>query len=222
MRSMSIRWVLCMGTLFLAAMPARAAVILFKNTNQSFTDTNRLQQTTDRLACDFTTGSTSTLVQSTTLTMFCNNLANATSHNFTVKIQADNSGTPGSVVGTFNTFSLNTAQSVQNGFATTSGISLAANTTYWEVLQINETPTSEIVGWYRTTSQSADAGSLYSIVPATQVLFSSNSGSTWSNVYTGNSLFRFDGLAPEPAFALPLCAMAALLRRRRVGRHGAQ
>jgi hypothetical protein len=185
------------------------ATTFFSTVGQASDSFNRLQLTTDRIASDFTTGSSATTIQSTTLTMFNNNLTNNfTAHTFTPSIFTDNAGAPGSLVGTFSTFTINAAQSIQSGFATTSGINLAANTTYWEVLQVNETATSENAGWFRTLSQTMDASGAFSIVSGTQVKSSANSGSTWANVYVGNSMFKLDGVAtvPEPS----TCVLAAL------------
>ena len=208
------------GFLSLADSSARAAV-LFKNNNQLTNSVTRLQNTTDRAASDFSTFSLTSVVQSAIVTVFNNNLSGFTAHNFTLSIYTDNGGVPGTVVGTFQPFQISVAQSVQTKLTTTTdpaGISLAANTTYWGVMQVNETASTEFAGWYRTTTQNVDAGSAFTTLASTQVLSSANSGSTWSNAIVGNSMFQLDGLAPEPSMLTPLFLTVAMLLRRKANR----
>lgn len=194
------------------------ATLLFSTINQPNDATNHLQFTTERLASDFISGASATTIQSTTLEIF-NNDNNFTAHHLTASIFTDNSGVPGTLVGSFNPFTANAFQGFSNGFATSpTGINLAANTIYWEVLQLNETANNPFVGWERTQSQVASAGT-FNTVSSTQVKFSSNSGSTWSDLYVGNSIFQLDGVTtvPEPsAFLLGTMALAGgtWLRRR--------
>jgi hypothetical protein len=210
---------LVLGCIVTFSQPIQAA-LLFSNNGQATGGTNRIINTTDRVASDFTTGASPTLAQSITVTVFNNNLDNNfTPHTFTASIFTDNAGIPGALVGSFSAFNINAAQSIQTGFGTSPGIALTPSTTYWEVLQVNENASTNFAGPIRTTSQSADGGSLFSIVPGTQVKFSSNSGSNWSDLFVGNSMFRLDGLVnvPEPSTYLltVLSAMASLVSRRK-------
>ena len=218
------RWILGLTVLAiswnLAATPARAA-LLFNNNNQSQDQVGAFANTTFRLASDFHTGAASSTVTTAFLTMFDGDNIN---HTYTPKIFTDNSGLPGTLVGTMSTFTTNgNVLSFVKYTATSSGISLSPNTTYWMVLQMGENNNGQgATGWEQTTSQSTAAGSIFTTVSATQVKSSTNSGATWSDAFVGNTMFELDGTVPEPSVFL-LTGLGAFIglipryRRRRGG-----
>jgi hypothetical protein len=127
--------------------------------------------TTDRVATDFLTDNTARTI--TTLRV---KLANNddVQHNLRFSIFT-NSGTnvPGVQVGTsFTDITMNAGDvGFQDRTATNAGISLAANTTYWLVMQQLEAGSTDVVTWDGNSGQGTDAGSVYSTVAGTQLQF---------------------------------------------------
>jgi hypothetical protein len=125
-------------------------------------------------------------------------------------------------VGSFNPFTVLANTSTANYSTNSTGISLAPNAVYWEVLQMNEATVSSAPQWMYTSSQNTDAGSVYSTVTGTALKTSTNGGASYSDVtffgspVSGNYQFALSGTeAPEPSPALlSLVAIGAMLLRR--------
>jgi hypothetical protein len=180
----------------------------------------------DIVASDFLTAASATMITSATLSM--SNWDDIT-HSMTPKIYADNSGLPGTLVGTFSSFNILADPSgpgsgfFNNYTVTSTGISLAANTKYWMAVSQGEfTNLPFPVIWNTTASNTMDSGSTFSAVPTTLLKYSNDNGSSWVNATTNstNAMFSLSGnllAAPEPSRALLLFAGAGamLFRRRR-------
>ena len=214
----------CLGILWLlAANHAVATTTLISNVGQALGGPGNLASTSYRYATDFlTNGSASTITGGE---FMMDNLDNI-NHTFTASIFTDNGGTPGTLVGTFNPFTVPANSSYNNYSATSVGnISLASSTTYWEVMQMDENlGTGGAPQVIYTSSQAVDSGSLFSFVSATPLQTSTNGGASYSNVtafgspITGNYQFTLTGLVvPEPSRALFISAGFGLsmVRRRR-------
>jgi hypothetical protein len=208
----------------LLAGSIQAATTLFSNVNQTNAGGGNYLNTGYRYASDFQTDAFSATI--TGATLYVANFDTGTAHTFTASIFTDNSGTPGTLVGSFNAFSVPLNTPFANYSTTSTGISLAANTIYWEVLQMNEADVSSGPQWGETSSQATDAGSVYTTVPATALKSSTNSGSSYADVTSfgspvqGNYQFALTGTesVPEPSPALLSSAglgAMLLLRRRR-------
>ena len=200
----------------------QAATTLFSNVNQPLAGEGNFLNTSYRYATDFKTDSFNATITGATLTL--DNLDTGTNHTFTASIFTDNSGTPGTLVGSFNPLTVLSNTGNANYSTTSAGISLTANTIYWEVLQMNEADVSSGPQWADTGSQSTDAGSVYTTITATPLMFSSNGGASYSAVtafgspVTGNYQFALSGTetVPEPSpTLLGLAATGAMLLRRR-------
>ena len=178
-------------------------------------------------ASDFLTGTSATTITSATLS-FSN--WDDIAHVMTPKIFTDNSGLPGTLVGTFSTFNITPdalgpgAGTFHNFTVSSAGINLAANTKYWmEVSVDNATDLPYPVMWNTTASNTMDGGSTFSEVTATKLKYSNTGGSSWiePTANTANAMFSLSGnlaAAPEPSRALLLFVGAGvmLLRRRRI------
>jgi len=107
----------------------------------------------------------------------------------------------------------------------TASILLSANTKYWVVVSVDQaTDLPFPVLWRTTSSQTADTGSTSTTVSSTQIRYSADGGSTWSNAGAGNTMYSLSGTAvPEPSSACllvgGLAGMIPLLRRFRQRKH---
>jgi hypothetical protein len=177
-----------------------------------------LDNTSYRLATDFLTGASPTTITKAVLRL--ENPDNI-GHHYTLSLFTDGgSGLPGSLVGSLNTSLIAPLANpaVTNSFSS-SGITLAPNTAYWAVLQINEAITNSDSFWSGLGSQATDPGSLFSTIPGTATKRSTDSGATWTDGSTGNFWFSLSGTTvPEPAtFALVGIGVLGVLLSR--GKH---
>jgi hypothetical protein len=201
----------------------RAATTLFSNLNQANSGGGNYLNTNYRYASDFMTDGFAASITGATLEVA--NFDTGTAHTFTASIFTDNSGTPGVLVGSFNPFSVPLNTPFANYSTTSTGISLTANTIYWEILQMNEADVSSAPQWGNTSSPATDPGSVYTTVAGTALKQSTDGGATYSDVLffgsplAGNYQFALSGTetVPEPSPALLSCvaAVTMLLRRRR-------
>lgn len=209
-----------LGILLAGNVPA--ATTLFSEINQPSDGQANLLDTTYRYASDFLTSGSAYTVTGASLKL--NNLDNI-DHTFTTSIFTDNSGTPGTLVGSFNPFIVPANTSDANYSTTAGGINLLANTPYWEVLQMDEAGGSgSRPQWRSNSGNSTDAGSLFSTISSTGLKASTNSGGSYSDILffgtplPGNFQFALTGdlAVPEPSrILLSLVALAAMLLRRR-------
>ena len=197
-------------------VPSLRADTFFSNLSQN-TEYGFLDYTTQRLATDFLTGTAATTITNATLIMYNSDIVD---HTFTLSLFTDSgSGTPGTLVGSFDAV---TIRDLGNYSFTSAGITLAADTAYWAVMQVNEDvsdPDADAGALILTRSQTPDAGGVFSIISGTQVQFSADSGADWSDFLDGNFKFSLSGaVVPEPAsFALVGAGLFGLyvLRRQR-------
>jgi PEP-CTERM motif len=187
----------------LAASKASADTF-FSNLNQMQNNTSNLVLTADRLASDFMTSGSATTV--TGATLFMEN-PDSPNHTFTLSLFTDNgSGAPGTLVGSFNNFTVPGGSALGDYSTTSAGVSLAANTAYWAVLQPDENGVFTAAGqWASTSSQATDAGT-FSTIPSTLGQSSHDGGATWQPIVTtpqatANFEFSLSGAVaiPEPA-----------------------
>jgi len=209
----------------LVAGSLSAQTTLFSNVGLGPSGPANLLNPSYRYATDFLTNSLPSTL--TNVTVKLNNLDNI-SHTFTASIFTDNAGSPGTLVGSFNSVTVAPNGSYADYSSISSGgISLAANTTYWEVLQMNETTgggSAPQVAYNDT--ENSDAGSLFATIAATALKTSSNGGASYTDVtffgspVHGNYQFAVKGTqtAPEPSCAILMASGLWVLahRRRRV------
>lgn len=211
------------GALLLGCVSASSgsAAVVLSNLAETSDSTGTVTGS-DLGAWSFTTGNTATTVNSVTLLL---GPAISTVTEFVVRIRADNgSGLPG----TFNHLGLD-GSTTPNGasggtqFVFTphsSGITLAANTTYW--LAIGAKPdTGSGSGSYTVMTTESDTFSTASgWTGSTTTRLSDDSGSSWMLFTTGIPMVAFDvSPVPEPStYATAggvLLLAAGVLRRRR-------
>jgi hypothetical protein len=206
------------GLALFSGIPPAGAAVLFDNLGQTPNGSIiQIPNATQLLASDFKTDANGATATKAGLRLFN---SESIPHNFTVSIYTDNAGVPGTLVGSFNTLicSGNGGSDFQPQ-TTSPGITLAANTIFWEVINMNEAKNnSGAVGWRPTTSQSVGGGSTFTTVAATQMKLSTN-GTTWSDAFNGNGMMYLEGSPlPEPSAALLLPAAAGLFASVRRGR----
>lgn len=186
----------------------------------------------DANASDFRTGGTAVSITSGTFS-FAN--SDDISHVMTPSIYLDVGNKPGTLVGSFGTFSIAAAVTpgdfvFANYTVSSGGISLAANTTYWVVVKVDQaTDLPFPVVWNTTSGQGVDVGSTFTTVSGTQVQYSSDGGSTWANANlgsgAGNALYSLSGspvAVPEPATGCLLAGALGTLLLRRAKREAAE
>ncbi len=213
------------GLFGLSALSASAATLI-SNLGQGTGIVGNFLNTSYAYATDFTTDASSAwMVTGATFKMGNgDNIA----HTFTASIFDDNAGVPGSLIGSFN-FSIAAGFTSYSDASTSfAGITLLANHTYWQVLQMNEAiGIGSAPQWAGNTSENTDAGSVFTTVPSTALKNSTNGGATYSDVLFfgsplhGNYDFALSGSSvPEPSsgMLLAVAASSALgLWRRRGG-----
>ncbi|WP_395748891.1 choice-of-anchor R domain-containing protein [Prosthecobacter sp.] len=174
-------------------------------------------------ASDFRTGASAMTITSVTLPLWNGDDIN---HTLTPSIYTDSGGLPGTLVGTLSSVTIPSSDpftpSYANYTATSTGITLAANTNYWMTAKNSEGfDLPFYLVWGTTASNATDGGSVFSTVSATPLKLSTNNGSSWSTVSsTNNAMFSLTGslaAAPEPSRALlaGLGLGGLMLRRRR-------
>ena len=208
--------------LLLLAGRISAATTLFSTLSQAPNSGTNFGTTSYRYASDFMTDASNATITGASFAVA--NFDTGTAHTFTASIFTDNGGTPGTLVGSFNSFSVPVNTPLANYSTTSAGISLSANTIYWTVLKMNEADVSSAPQFEYTSSQTTDAGSVYSTIPSTALKVSTDGGSTYADQtffgspVTGNFQFSLDGTeaAPEPSRALlGLVALGGVLLQRR-------
>lgn len=203
--------------LFVVAPNTSHAGLLFSTLGQTGGGTVGLNFPTERWASDFLTGASATTATSTSVRLFNDDTI---AHSYTASIFNDAGGMPGTLVGSFSSI-VAPAQSVSfaNFTGVSTGISLAANTIYWEVLKVNETYLDGASAWQATPSQTADFGSVFTPVAGTGVLFNGDGGSFWDDLFADNQgMFSLE-TTPVPeisstAFTMVLACTAMAMRRR--------
>lgn len=196
------------------AVSAQASTLI-SYLGQPTSNSIQLDTTLQRAATDFLTGGSVTSVTGVTL-----NLLNqdTIAHSVLVSLFTDNSGSPGTLVGTFDTPILlpPTQPDFADVSATTAGINLAPATPYWLVLALSESITFNHVNWSVSGNAAPNAGSVFSGISATQVKRSTNSGGSYANFTPGNAKMALTGDAvPEPSTAALLLGGCAVLLRGR-------
>ncbi len=193
--------------LLLGAGGLRADIIL-QDTATTLLSTEALGGTTDGnhdlLAVGFNTGSSEFLFES--LVSFVTNSSETDTYSFTGGIYSDSGGSPGALFASFNAMSL-APNNVKNiTFVTTVPTILAANTTYWLLLD-GPTAADRYLGWNVT-----EGGAPQPTLPVSYVgaRMSSDSGLTWSDNPTDVNLTVRATTVPEPS-AWILVALGGLV-----------
>lgn len=217
MKPMPVRLAATLALVLSAAQAASAATV-FSNLGESTLLGEGPSNTSLRMATDFLTDASASTITGATLSMLSANTSFA--NTYTVSLFADNGAdAPGALVGTFDPFTVPANTSgLSNHTAVSTGINLAANTAYWVVLQLNHAGSGNLSGWALTTSQATDAGSVFTTIPATSVMWSFDAGASYGSHTDGNYQFSLESSAvPEPSRALLLLGglACAFLRRRR-------
>lgn len=178
---------------------------------------------TVRVASDFRT----TPLQSSTITGIRATVSNTdfVDHTFRASLYSDAAGSVGSLVAAFSSILL-PAESAGENLLTFShaGISLAADTTYWLVLETLEGEyDTNAVSWWGVDAAAADAGSPFATVNSTDVLRSDIGNPNWAPFLPGlitnldfDLIGTLDGV-PEPSRAMLAglgCALLLMRRRR--------
>ncbi len=115
-----------------------------------------------------------------------------TGFNFSVSIRRNASGVPGAVLGTLSnpTFTSFTTNRVLTFTASGSGIALAANTSYWVVLDVTGNVDSRVATWRVTRDTDEDAGKAAGWSLANMHRIRQNTdGATWI-VFSSNSILK--------------------------------
>jgi hypothetical protein len=217
MKPPSTRATLCAALAFsLALSTVTEATTLISNLGQTLSNSVQLDTTFERNATGFMTGSSPASVTGVTLNLLNQDTA---PHTLTASIFTNNAGSPGILVGTFDTpLSVTASDAVfAQHSATSSGISLAANTAYWLVLGLNQNITFNHVNWGVESFVTTDPVTGFTTSSASNLKHSTNSGSTYTNSIAGFGSFELVGAVPEPASASLLMAgvVSFLVTRRR-------
>ncbi len=177
---------------------------------------------TARVASDFRTAP-----QSSTITGIRATVSNADDldHTFKASLYSDATGSVGSLVAAFSSIQLPAESTGPNLLTFThAGVSLAADTTYWLVLETLEGEyNSNAVSWWGVDSTSADLGSSFLTVNSTDVLHSESPYTNWTAFAPGlitNLQYDLIGTldaVPEPSRTMlsGLGCLLLLMRRRR-------
>jgi hypothetical protein len=148
-------------------------------------------------ASEFTTFGTGALI--TGLTVKLSNQDTVPRHVYG-SIYANNAGQPGMLVGSFDPIALASGLSQTDVNLTSTGVSLAPNTTFWVGIGLVESLTANTVVWWANANNGTDAGSTFTTVSATNVYRSDNGGTAWVNYNPGKMLYSLSGsAAPEPS-----------------------
>jgi hypothetical protein len=174
----------------------------------------------DLFANDFLTDGTPRSITSLTVSM--ENTGELSSQTVSFSIYTDNgSGVPDALLSAFDTSVLLPPNSSGSFTATSLGINLQANTTYWVVGQLIPPDSLGTVYWLYSPLQGTDGGP-YTTVPTTPI--QGFSGGSWSSVNDGNLKFALEGTAIPEASALPVvviggtfAAFGCWIRRRVAG-----
>lgn len=192
------------------------ATTLISNLGQTVSNSVQLDTTVERNATGFMTGGSAAAVTGVTFNLLNQDTA---PHTLTASIFTSSAGSPGTLVGAFDTpLSVSASDSVfATHSATSSGISLAANTAYWLVLALDQNITFNHVNWGVDSFVTTDPGTGFTTSSASNLKHSSNSGSSYSNSIAGFGSFELVGLVPEPGSSglLSMAIAGALLARRR-------
>ena len=152
---------LLLAALALAApAAAQTSVTLVSNNGQTFADANSGNFTHDR-ATSFTTGSHSTGYTLTGLTLYMRKTLATVSPSYSVTVNANDSGRPGTILATLSTTDSIPFSELTFGAIRFSGsVNLAANSTYWVVHDSNSFTDSRSTRISGTTSDNEDSGAL--------------------------------------------------------------
>lgn len=216
------RWMaLAVLMLTVDASTALAATTFFSNLGQFQDGAVNFLNTSYRYASDFLTDSTATTITGATLKV---SNFDSIAHSLTASIFTDNSGVPGTLVGSFDPFTVLAGAGYADHTTSSSGISLSANTKYWEVLQMNENLVGSSPQWRSNSGDATDTGSTFTTIPSTNLKASTNDGASYSDILyfgtplPGNFQYSLSGIAtlPEPSrHLLSLAALCAMMLRRR-------
>ena len=198
------------------------SAVLISHSGQTLDDNwYSLQDSLSNIASDFITGSQPATISSASI-VAANPSSSARS--IYLSIWSDNSGVPGSMLSAFDT-TISVGASVTAGTysATTSGISLSANTKYWFVAKGDNQSYVDGYQGVRLTQVTPSSG-VFDSVSSTQLKFSGSGGSTWINQGSLDLSYELQGsvsAVPEPhtyaaLFGIGLTGFAAFHRRNRV------
>jgi hypothetical protein len=189
---------------------SRAQTILFNNLLQPTNGAAGFTTLSSRLASDFLTAGSATMVTSISARM--GNSSLSVLHTVTFSIFTDNgSGKPGSLVGTFDTPATLPPNDSGLFTATSPGITLLPNTAYWLVGQVDEDNPTNVI-WRFNVGQGTDSGS-FSTVAGTQFQLSTDGGANYLDDGVGNLLFALQGASiPEPQIGLALLGAFGAVR----------
>ncbi len=203
-------------SLFLGTAAVRAEVILQNSTEIIVSSAELLGGTTSgnhhQLAMGFNTGSSSFLFNSVLIAV--QNFSDTSSFSITGGIYSDNANAPGALFAAFNDVLV-----PENGvetplFTTVTPAFLAANTTYWILLD-GPTEADRYLGWLKTEGTEVEE-----TAPVTYVgtRLSLDSGSTWDEAASDVNIHVDASVVPEPStwalLGLGALALGFAARRR--------
>jgi hypothetical protein len=186
---------------------------LFNSVGQTPSGFIQVGATFHREGTDFFTNGVAVTITGATLRL---NNQDSIDHTVTASLWSGE-GAPATLVGSFDPITIPTSFTFANFSFSSAGIGLAANSAYWMVLQINEGTNTDAVGWQTTSSEETDAGSVFSAIADTTMKYSTDSGASWDDNFTGPGNFQFS-LMPEPArwaqLGVGVLALGLLRRRK--------
>ncbi len=178
--------------LVLSSAVSVPAATVYSTLGQSVDQFYNFHDAASRWASDFHTGSDPSTITAITIAM---TNPDSIDHHFTFALYTENSGGPGTLVETFDgTIAVPALTFPRTDFSTTdAGIGLAADTTYWLVVGINENLNASTSIIASTDSLSPDAGSVFSPVNSTLELMSVDGGADLSQRCCGQYRFCLSG-----------------------------
>ena len=153
------------------------AVTLVSNTGQTVSNTGSLA--THDVGQAFTTGSNTHGYKLTAVKLlFSVNSLTLGAGTYTIKVHSDDSGSPGSTLGTLsNPSSLTDGENSYSAAGT--GLDLAADTTYWLVVDVSQQDVTGTLNYQFTNTNAEDAGAAAGWAIADTVLFRAWNATVW-------------------------------------------